>query len=131
MGYENDIEKVLVSQEEIQGAVKRICREMENDFNLGFLSNLTDSEKYARMEEFARKLPPDYIPSFFGDVMFYSPKSTLGKNKLIKLERNLKGLLEKPEFRDIWNDAKYEADENDIARALGMFVRNKPGRKIK
>ena len=113
--------------------IVRLCveREMENDFNLGFLSNLTDSEKYARMEEFARKLPPDYIPSFFGDVMFYSPKSTLGKNKLIKLERNLKGLLEKPEFRDIWNDAKYEADENDIARALGMFVRNKPGRKIK
>jgi len=32
MDYSNDIEKVLVSQEEIQGAVKRICREMENDF---------------------------------------------------------------------------------------------------
>lgn len=35
--YEKDIEKVLVSPEEIQGAVKRICREMENDFK--------DSEK--------------------------------------------------------------------------------------
>ena len=35
--YEQDIEKVLVSPEEIQGAVKRICREMEKDFK--------DSEK--------------------------------------------------------------------------------------
>ncbi len=32
MDYTNDIAKVLVSKEEIQGAVKRICREMENDF---------------------------------------------------------------------------------------------------
>lgn len=32
MDYSNDIAKVLVSQEEIQGAVKRICREMEKDF---------------------------------------------------------------------------------------------------
>ncbi len=32
MDYTNDIAKVLVSQEEIHGAVKRICREMENDF---------------------------------------------------------------------------------------------------
>ena len=32
MTYENDIAKVLVSEEEIKGAVKRIAREMENDF---------------------------------------------------------------------------------------------------
>lgn len=32
MTYENDIAKVLVSEEEIAGAVKRIAREMENDF---------------------------------------------------------------------------------------------------
>ena len=32
MNYENDIAKVLVSEEEIAGAVKRIAREMENDF---------------------------------------------------------------------------------------------------
>jgi len=32
MNYDNDIAKVLVSEEEIHGAVKRICREMENDF---------------------------------------------------------------------------------------------------
>ena len=30
--YSNDIAKILVSEEEIQGAVKRICREMETDF---------------------------------------------------------------------------------------------------
>ncbi len=32
MDYSNDIAKILVSEEEIRGAVKRICREMENDF---------------------------------------------------------------------------------------------------
>ena len=32
MTYENDIAKVLVSEEEIRGAVKRIAKEMENDF---------------------------------------------------------------------------------------------------
>ena len=32
MTYENDIAKVLVSEDEIWGAVKRIAREMENDF---------------------------------------------------------------------------------------------------
>lgn len=32
MNYENDIAKVLVSEEEIKGAVKRIAREMENDY---------------------------------------------------------------------------------------------------
>ena len=32
MDCSNDISKVLVSEEEIHGAVKRICREMENDF---------------------------------------------------------------------------------------------------
>lgn len=32
MTYDNDIAKVLVSEEEIKGAVKRIAREMENDF---------------------------------------------------------------------------------------------------
>ena len=32
MTYENDIAKVLVSEDEIAGAVKRIAREMENDF---------------------------------------------------------------------------------------------------
>lgn len=30
--YEQDIAKVLVSEQEIQGAVRRICREIENDF---------------------------------------------------------------------------------------------------
>ena len=32
MYYANDISKVLISEEEIAGAVKRIAREMENDF---------------------------------------------------------------------------------------------------
>ena len=32
MDHAKDIEKVLVSEEEIHGAVKRICREMEKDF---------------------------------------------------------------------------------------------------
>ena len=32
MDYSKDISKILVSEEEIHGAVKRICREMENDF---------------------------------------------------------------------------------------------------
>ena len=32
MKYENDIDKVLVSEEEIRGAVKRIAKQMEEDF---------------------------------------------------------------------------------------------------
>ena len=32
MTYDNDIAKVLVSEQEIKGAVKRIAKEMENDF---------------------------------------------------------------------------------------------------
>ena len=32
MNYENDIAKVLVSEEEIRGAVKRIAKQMEQDF---------------------------------------------------------------------------------------------------
>ena len=37
MTYENDIAKVLVSEDEIWGAVKRIAKQMEEDFK--------DSEK--------------------------------------------------------------------------------------
>ena len=32
MSYENDIAKILVSEEEIAGAVKRIAKQMEEDF---------------------------------------------------------------------------------------------------
>ena len=120
-----------MTQKEITDIARHVVeREMDNDFHLGFLSHLTPAEKYSRMEEFANKLPTNYLSELFGDVEFYTAKKkNLGPRNLIKLQRNLMGLLEKPEFRDIWNDAKYEADENDIARALGIFVRNKPGPK--
>ena len=127
MNYNN-----LTQKERTDIARVAVEEEIDRDFDLGFLSNLTPEEKYKRMADFVHKLPSKYYSDLFGDVEFFSSKKKeLGPRKLIKLSNNLRELLEKPEFRDIWNNETSNADTNEIVKALGRFVKNKPGRKIK
>ena len=122
----------LTQKERTDIARVAVEEEIDRDFDLGFLSNLTPEEKYKRMADFVHKLPSKYYSDLFGDVEFFSSKKKeLGPRKLIKLSNNLRELLEKPEFRDIWNNETSNADTNEIVKALGRFVKNKPGRKIK
>ena len=68
MYYANDISKVLVSEEEIAGAVKRIAREMENDFkdsdkNVLLMCTLKGAVVFMSdlMKEFNLKAEIDFI----------------------------------------------------------------------
>ena len=125
MNYNN------LSQQQITDIARTaVEKEMEEDFNLGFLTNLTPKEKYARMEEFAKRLPTQYHNELFGFTAFFNAKKKeLGHNKLIQLSRNLAQLAEHPEFRAIWNNEEAMADKNEIIRALGFFAKNKSGPK--
>ena len=82
------------------------------------------------MAEFATRLPSKYWEELFGRTDFYETNKRSDRD-IQKFRAKLGKLLEHPEFRDIWNTARDEPDENMIVRALGRFARNKPGRKVK
>ena len=138
MDYEEQAKKKNIdlrklSQKERTELIKKyVDEELKNDFDLGFLSYYTDEEKYARMEEFVKKLPQEYHDQLFGNIRFFDvPKKALGYNKYVALSNNLAQLAEHPEFRAIWNNATATADDNEIINALGYFAKNKSGPKQK
>ena len=136
MDYEEQAKKKNIdlrklSQKERTELIKKyVDEELKNDFDLGFLSYYTDEEKYARMEEFVKKLPQEFHAQLFDDMRFFGvSKKELGPRKLSALSDNLAQLAEHPEFRAIWNNATATADENVIINALGYFAKNKSGPK--
>ena len=114
-------------------ARKFVEQEMKDDFDLGFITNWKPEEQYARMEEFIRTIPPQFVEQFFGDALFYQKKKKkdVSKTTRIKLSANLKQLLEDPEFRKVYDTPHSTDHKNIIANMLGHFIKNKPGPKQK
>ena len=114
-------------------ARKYVEQEMQDNFNLGFITNWKPEEQYARMEEFIRTIPPQFHEQFFGDTVFYQNKKNkdVSLKTRVKLGYNLRKLLEDPEFLKVY-DTPHSADhKNIIANILGQFIKNKRGPKQK
>ena len=113
-----------LTQAERTELVKRIVDEdIEDNFDLGFITGYTEEERYKMMEEFANKIDPKFHAQLFGDVEFFSKKQKkLGPKHLKKLGNNIHRLAKSSgEFRNFITSAG-DIDDKLIWRALGGWI---------